>query len=59
MGLVLCDARGEGHVHRRAGETQEGEGGVEKESSEVRGPSVSPPGTPADQRIHSELVQLC
>lgn len=59
MILVLSNIRGEGHVHRRARETQEGEGGVEKESSEVGRPSLSPSGTPADQRIHSELIHLC
>lgn len=39
--------RGEGHVLGRAGEAQEGEGGVEKKGSAAGGPGVCPPGKPA------------
>lgn len=50
MKLVVSVIRRESHVHRRTGEAQEGEGGVEKKSSSVGRPSFSPSGTPADQR---------
>lgn len=42
--IVSCRLRGKSHVLSRAGEAQEGEGGVEKESWQVGRPSVCPSG---------------